>query len=257
MNTESVCNICQQEHSSNTYMFENANHNVMKCIAKIGKVHREFHHLCKDVIVEKQIDFIAEYHNLLNESELPEVYVLIKKTFDALVTKCNIVDVLYNEIIVVKGNRLCWLNLFDKNFSAFCHFLDYIQEETDDFINIVDEQMAAYQLANLKYSIVLNTKCISKAEKKRRFDNESCAVCLNELCVDQTAMFLCDHCFCVDCVSTHLDSKSEMKMKPTCPLCRADITNVSLLYNVSRIANVTKETVLQSENATKLAKHCL
>ena len=188
----------------------------------------------------------------------PEDYALIQDTFAALLKKCAVIDMLYAEIIFLNNsNCLCWLSLFDDNFSEFCKFLDFVQEETDEFIDIVDERITACRLANTKFRIVLNTKCVSKAEKKRRFHNETCAICLNPLCVERSGMFCCAHCFCVDCISTHLDSKSELKMKPTCPLCRADITSVSLLYSVSRIANITKETVMESENAAKLAKHCL
>jgi hypothetical protein len=253
MDSPIVCTICQQEHASNAYMFENANHNVMKCMAKINEVRCEFHQLCKNVIIEKKFE-LNEYCNSVPTSAYPEDYTLIHDTFIALLKKCEIIDFLYYEIIVVRGNRLCWLNLFNNNFSSFCKFLDYVQEETDEFIDIFDERMAACRLVNIKHCIVLNTKRVSQAEKKRRFNNETCAICLNELCVENSAMFLCDHCFCVDCVSTHLDSS---KTKPTCPLCRTDITSVSLLYNVSRIANISKETVMKSENAKKLAKHCL
>jgi hypothetical protein len=101
---------------------------------------------------------------------------------------------------------------------------------------------------------IFTTKKKSKKEIQTNIKEQpNCPVCLEPRNTKDIIMLNCNHTFCANCVVTLLQTNHH---KPNCPLCRVQATHISLLYTVSHVANINKDTIIKSEIAIKLQELC-
>jgi len=55
-----------------------------------------------------------------------------------------------------------------------------------------------------------------------------CSICIETKPVTHFAKTNCNHEYCLDCVKSHIQSNQNKTTKIVCPLCRSDLTNISL-----------------------------
>lgn len=55
-----------------------------------------------------------------------------------------------------------------------------------------------------------------------------CSICIETKSVTQFAKTNCNHEYCLDCIKSHIQSNQNKTTKIVCPLCRSDLTNISL-----------------------------
>jgi len=87
----------------------------------------------------------------------------------------------------------------------FSEIFNDVEDEDDDYEDVVKTQKLAIHCKTTSFFVSM----------------QECGICYET----STARLQCSHEFCVDCIDTYLTNiKKDHRTKPTCPMCRSDIT---------------------------------
>ena len=243
-----LCNICGQEHSST------ASTNTIDNLNRLFKhnFYNKVNHLYSEIFIQKE-KIVKYYTELNNENIYSTEYRSISYNYDVLLNNCRVMKMIYSDIILCKEPAICWNILFEERYDELfrsyddtVYDLNMLDEILEEFIEKCEELVAKPKPT---FTAKNKSKKIIQTNIK---EQPNCSICLEPKETNNIVMLNCDHTFCANCVVTLLQTEN----KPNCPLCRTQISDISLLYTVSHVANINKETVIKSETAIKLQAFC-
>jgi len=120
-----------------------------------------------------------------------------------------------------------------------------LKENPREFMNHVRQNIMFTSLENKQYFYACYFVCeymidafLPKEKKwnvkineiktcKYDIDKNECPICFDMYNIEKNVYTNCNHSFCAECIQKHLDTFLD-KPIPTCPICRTDITELSM-----------------------------
>lgn len=109
--------------------------------------------------------------------------------------------------------NIMFTSLENKKYFYACYF-------------VCEYMIDAFLSKEKKWNIVLNEFKLCNSCTTDKQTNE-CPICFENYSIENKVYTNCNHLFCTECIKKHLDTFLD-KPVPTCPICRADITKISI-----------------------------
>ena len=176
------------------------------------------------------------------------LYVEMKKIIskialrDLLLLPDMLHDLITDDVLSVDVYRGCKKELVAK-FAAYFAYMDIpeIPEYYREFIR--NHQM--YDSSIVQFPIFSVNKCniikgVVIAQNEFAIAEEDCPICMDKLTKSNASMLGCSHNVCATCVTKCIESQNINK----CPLCRAQITKLSVFSKV-RCAQIFRKYIVE------------
>ena len=164
-----------------------------------------------------------------NMSGMP---VEFKKCYKMWIKNINISKDVFNKQLKLTNMKQCWMT-YNNPFDALLpgDFYKLKDKNEVELALLYWEQMEIYNKMNYwekkmkhVYKITADNSYRRKITKgkKRRLENETCSICLENHCINDVVTTSCGHHFGKSCFEQIIEKCSQKNIPITCPLCRND-----------------------------------
>jgi len=122
-------------------------------------------------------------------------------------------------------------NAFRLEYSLF--------EERGRNLSVLRDRISRYR-EGLTNQVIERTRAHIKRIKVvcKKSDDEpttvECPICYDECCETKCVQTNCNHAFCLDCMTSHLDSIKDKTILSGCPVCRTELTSLCVSNEETR-----------------------
>ena len=146
--------------------------------------------------------------------------------------------------------------------ALFIQFFRHINPITERDNNIEDDVVVTPLYRPLLKSLQIKKKDVNLIE------DLECKICYDTTDINKRCMLNCNHSLCIECVNSHINSTDERQSTArqsiathySCPICRANITEITANYVVSRSKkedkSFSKKDLISSETYKELQTKC-
>jgi hypothetical protein len=108
-------------------------------------------------------------------------------------------------------------------------FPDILTQDANTFYTDLEAMMSLLSLQNDNNSRFNITAIVEQIDLKQGDEICECAICYDDVLPKKNFVILnCQHQFCKDCFKSSVKNTPYNKYMPTCALCRADVTEITI-----------------------------
>jgi hypothetical protein len=163
---------------------------------------------------EKRKDICGRVIDIMRKKKLYEPVFFIIQILNKIDLKEN-----PSEFMNYVRQNIMFTSLENKQYFYACYF-------------VCEYMIDTFLPKEKKWNIVLNEFEICNSCKTDKQINE-CPICFENYSIENKVYTNCNHSFCSECIKKHLDTFLN-KPVPTCPICRRNITILSIYSTYSK-----------------------
>jgi len=234
------CNICYSFHSQEAKDLP-LSPQVIRYSNNINALRDEVVYFTRDV--EERVNLFSRF---MRESSLETTDIPYQHSIHRIKFECsNILTIIHYETTKFHNCKMYKIQnvarvhdiLFEKIRilgrdieTLFIQFFRHINSTVRDN-NIEDDVVVTPLCRPLLKSLQIKKKDVNEIE------DLECKICYDTTDINKRCILNCSHSLCIDCVNSHMNSTDERQSAAThysCPICRANIMEITVNYVVSR-----------------------
>ena len=267
------CNICYSFHSQDAKDLR-LSPQVIRYSNNINALMDEVVYFMRDV--EERVVLFSRF---MSESSLDTTDIPYQHSIHRVKLECsNILTIIHYETTKFRNCKMYKIQnvarVHDKLFekieilrqdiqTLFIQFFRHINNMTERNNNIEDDVVVSPLYRPLLKSLQIKKKDVNLIE------DLECKICYDTTDINKRCMLNCSHSLCIECVNSHMNSTDERQSTATtqstathysCPICRANIMEITVNYVVSRSKkedkSFSKKDLTSSESYKELQTKC-